>query len=108
MDLTIQDISCFGYDNGIVSATYSADVMLEWDVDDTTSFTAGLHVLTATNSIGCVQEYSFFVSEPEELICEVSTTPWIYPASSGVAEVSVTDGTPDYSYYWSGTFRING
>lgn len=101
VEIEIQHVLCYDYSNGTVSATYPDDVVLQWDVTDTTSFTAGVHSLTATNANGCVQEYSFEVTQPDDMICAVTSTPFIGDTVQGTAVVEVTGGTPDYDYEWS-------
>lgn len=101
VEIEVQDVWCYGDDNGAVSAFSLEDITFTWDVEDTTALTAGIHTLMASNALGCVQEYQFEVQQPDELICTVTTTPFIGFTVPGTAVATVTGGMPDYSFQWS-------
>jgi len=61
----------------------------------------GTYSVTATDSLGCVTTSIVTITEPDVLALTTTGTNASCGNSDGVAAVSVTGGTPSYSYLWS-------
>ncbi len=106
--LSGQDVLCAGDSNGALSLSLSGGVApftYSWSTGDTTAdlnaVPAGIYGLTLTDNLGCVFEDSLAINEPTALlITNLSSTP-DSTGSSGTISLSVSGGTPPYSYAWS-------
>ena len=97
---------CYGDNNGSIDASIiggtvspSAGYSLLWSnnatSEDITNLTAGLYVLSATDTLACESSFSFEVTEPAELeVTIVESSPFVLELSS------VTGGIPFYTYAW--------
>ena len=72
------------------------------------NLTAGHYTVVVTDSIGTTMTVEFDVDEPVALTAAI-TVPTALCPNQGSYEVSVAahDGTPDYSYNWSGATNVN-
>ncbi len=112
---TIVDVSCFGGNNGSITAnpnggtpTYS----FTWSNNASNTnalngnLTAGTYQVTATDSKNCTVTGSYTVAEPTQLVFTQPATVvniLCHGAATGSIAVSVSGGTPSYSYNWGGT-----
>lgn len=102
------DVSCHGGSNGSATVTASGIGTLTylWANGSTTStannLIAGNNNVTITDGNGCTASQSVLVSEPATLVANpVSTNASCFNGSDGTASVSVTGGTPNYTYQWA-------
>ncbi len=105
----IQQPLCYGDCNGSVevSASGYAPYTYIWNDDGTGNtredMCAGTYDVTVTDDIGCEDEISFTISQPDPLDAQFATL--VQPQCDGVglgqAELAVSGGTPSYTIYWS-------
>ncbi|MES2284807.1 MAG: PKD domain-containing protein, partial [Bacteroidota bacterium] len=62
---------------------------------------AGIYSVTVRDGNGCANTNSFTIAEPPPLILTITTVNSACNLATGSASVSVTNGTPPYSYLWS-------
>lgn len=103
-------ISCFGFDNGIASAMPSggtAPYSFIWSTGDTSStisnLAPGSYYIHVTDSNGCVDSDTLYMTEPTMLATSVSsiTGTTCISATDGSATVSSSGGTGSHVYMWS-------
>lgn len=62
---------------------------------------AGLYLVQVTNGIGCITIDTAFVTEPDPIVPNLSTTPVsCFGACNGIATVGPTGGQPPYDIVW--------
>ncbi|MBI5541212.1 MAG: PKD domain-containing protein, partial [Bacteroidia bacterium] len=98
--------SCFGGSNGTATVTMPGAVTYLWDNAITTSsvnnLNAGSHSVTVTDNNGCVSVASVTILQPSVVTSSVIGTAALCNGSSnGGADLSVSGGTPTYTYLWS-------
>ncbi|GIV32296.1 MAG: hypothetical protein KatS3mg030_598 [Saprospiraceae bacterium] len=109
LELEGHDLSCHGDLSGymvVQAAGGTGDYTYAWDNPSAQGpnpiyLPAGSYTLTLTDQNGCTAIDSVTLSEPPPLVLTVSSTPEIANQSPGTATVSVSGGTPPYSYSWS-------
>jgi len=102
-------VSCNGGNNGTASVSPSggtAGYTYLWNTTSTASsisgLTAGTYSVTVTDSKGCSVVKSTTVSQPTALSVSTSqTNVSCFGGNNGSATVSVSGGTPSYTYSWS-------
>ena len=70
ISLSVTDVSCFGYSDGNVTYSISGGIppySIDWGGFDPNNLPAGLYSVTVIDSIGCVGDATFIVSEPNSL-----------------------------------------
>lgn len=101
---TSTDATCFGLNNGQITVSANEQVNYLWSNGATTAtvtdLAPGTYNVTTTNAGGCMVTASASIASPSELQLLTSTQPSL-GANDGIALVSVTGGTPPYSYLWS-------
>ena len=106
------DVSCFGVSDGSLSLTISGGVepySITWTDNNTITTTdrnglpQGDYYYTITDSNGCTISGSVSVAQPTalEIIVDNMVNPTIVGGSDGSIEVSVSGGTPGYTYQWT-------
>ncbi|HIL66835.1 MAG TPA: hypothetical protein EYG43_02980, partial [Flavobacteriales bacterium] len=105
------NISCFGANNGSISATasggappfqYSLGGALSQTSGTFTGLTAGTYSVDVTDANGCMIFQTVVITEPPALnITATVTNVSCFGMCDGSASVSVAGGTPPYSYSWS-------
>lgn len=107
--LTPTDVSCFGENDGSISASVTggvAEYTFSWSNDDSGSMITGLdqgsYTVTVTDNNGCTTSATASIEEPEEIIVDVTTTDQtMVNTNDGTATASVSGGTSGYEYLWS-------
>ncbi|HBS86818.1 MAG: hypothetical protein A2W91_12370 [Bacteroidetes bacterium GWF2_38_335] len=108
VSLTATNISCFGQNDGSISAGLAGGtppISYLWNNAATSSSITGLepgvYTVTVTDAVDSYIA-STTISEPAEINANVSVTPPTAPGlSDGSAQVSVTGGVPAYTYLWT-------
>ena len=107
------DVSCAGVCDGTATATVTGGVgpytylwapvpVTGQGTTDVTGLCAGPHTLTVTDANGCDTQISFIINEPPALIVTpAQTNVTCGSLCDGTASVTVTGGTPDYTYLWT-------
>jgi gliding motility-associated-like protein len=107
---SITQVSCFGGNNGIATATTSSGtppVTITWGTipqqtgNQATGLTAGTYSVWATDSAGCADTVQFTVTQPSQLAVSVTTVGAICNLPNGSATATGNGGTPPYSFAWS-------
>jgi hypothetical protein len=107
-----QDVSCNGGANGLVSANANGGtgtLVYNWSnsapntATQITALTAGVYGLTVADANNCTVTSSDTVKEPAALVVSIAKTDVAcFGGSTGSLTASVTGGTPNYSYTWTG------
>lgn len=108
VSLSAQDLLCASDSSGAINLAInggSAPFTYTWSNGDTTAnlvtLPAGTFSLTLTDDLGCVFEDSTTLLEPSQLVVNnLSSTP-DSTGNSGSIAISVSGGTPPYSFVWS-------
>jgi len=104
------NVSCNGYGNGITAVSVSGSnspYTYTWSPTGGNSpvavgQAAGAYTCYITDSKGCTTNKNFIVTQPPALVGSSSfTNVACNGAATGAASVSVSGGTPGYSYTWS-------
>ncbi|MFN8397341.1 MAG: T9SS type A sorting domain-containing protein [Bacteroidia bacterium] len=103
------DPTCFGDSTGTidVSATSTNGISTyAWSGGGSgstlTNLPAGTYTVTITDSAGCTQNGSYTLSSTTQIVAPGVTTSVVCPgAGTGAVDLSVTGGTPGYTYVWS-------
>ncbi|HEY4798115.1 MAG TPA: SprB repeat-containing protein, partial [Bacteroidia bacterium] len=102
------NVSCSGGNNGSSTVSVSGGTLAYsylWNNGQTTSSATGLsagnYSVTVTDSKGCTTAQSFVISEPSPLLSNASQTNICSGAINGGASVTVSGGSPAYTYLWS-------
>ncbi len=106
----IRDVTCNGADNGALFVTVSGGVEpydYLWSNGITTEdlpccITAGCYTVTVTDANNCQTTGSWCITEPPAITLTGTPTPVLcYGDANGSVDITVTGGTPDYTYEWS-------
>ncbi len=106
---TLIHVSCVGGLGGRIDVTVSGGSLpytYSWSNNDTTAdlvnVGSGQYILTVTDSSGCVANYSGQIQAPGPIFVSDSITDASCPSGSdGKVDLTVSGGTPPYSYHWS-------
>jgi hypothetical protein len=112
--LTVDSVSCFGGTDGRASAVASGGngqpYGYLWSNGQTqanaTGFAAGPVTLTLTDNRGCRRVFNTTIPQPEQI--QITTPigglapPKCFGGNDGQITLSVSKGTPGYTYSWSG------
>ncbi|MBI3509535.1 MAG: gliding motility-associated C-terminal domain-containing protein [Bacteroidetes bacterium] len=103
-------LSCFGNCNGVASVNASGGTpgyTYSWAPGGQTTSTAtalcsGTYTVTVTDIAGCVQTGNTTVTQPPQLLANVSSTPTTCGNNcDGTASANPVGGTTPYSYLWA-------
>jgi PKD repeat protein len=109
-DFNGEDVSCFGANNGIATATPAggtAPYTYIWSNGQTgavaSNLFAGTYIVTATDANGCSATDTVLVVDPAQLTAVISNTSTVSCAgqANGSATVNVTGGVAPYIYSWT-------
>ena len=112
MSETHVDVLCFGDTNGSIDLTVSggsSPYTYDWDNDgtgdnddteDLSSLGAGMYNVTVTDASSCQAILSVSVSEPSQIALSAAVTNEIAGQNDGAINLTVTGGTPPYTYDW--------
>jgi hypothetical protein len=110
---TVTNVDCFGNSTGAIDLTVTggtAQYTYMWMpggaiTQDLTNRTAGTYTVTITDANGCTAVLSRTITEPPALDVQFTTEPVTACAggSDGSIDLTVTGGTPGYTYTWSGS-----
>ena len=100
---------CFGDNNGTATVTSTggtAPYTYNWSTGGTaateTGLGAGSYGVIVTDSLGCTDTLSVVVTQPNPLIITASSVnPTLCAGINGSIDLTVTDGTPGYTYSWN-------
>lgn len=103
------NVSCYGGSNGIADLTVSGGIVTYsylWNtgqsIQDLTNISAGNYTVTITDANNCTTTSSVTISQPDTLFATYSSNNVnCYGGSSGSINITVSGGTPIYSYTWS-------
>ena len=106
----ITNVSCHGLSDGAISLTVSGGTpgyTYSWDnglppAQNQTGLGAGTYFVTVTDANGCeVVEGPINITEPDEIILSSSVTNASDAGDDGAIDLSVSGGTPGYTYNWN-------
>lgn len=109
-DYNGQNISCFGASDGSADVTASGGTppySYSWSPSGSTTATAasldtGYHVISVTDTMGCLVKDSVLISQPDTLVATASVTDVLcFGFSTGAIDLSVTGGTTPYTFAWN-------
>lgn len=113
VDMEVQGISCFGAEDGEVSATFGGAANYDWtgpdgfaasgaELDSLMGLSPGIYAVLVTASDGCVGAGSIEVESPDPLVVDVFLDPPGCPGlSDGVVGTVAFGGTPQYTTIWT-------
>lgn len=105
--------TCNGLSNGRVGVDVAGGTIpydYRWSTGSTaenlTDIPAGTYFLTVTDDNDCETDARFVVTEPDEIDVELLDVRDVLcnGAAEGEADVAVSGGTPNYSFFWSNGF----
>lgn len=112
--LTKTDITCFGLNDGQISATVAGGTpgySYEWQLNtvtqpqhitpDVNSLLPGAYVLIVTDDNGCTDNVSIVIDEPNPILLDSTVSTASCGSPNGSANVLVVGGTPGYTYQWN-------
>lgn len=103
----IEDISCYGENDGSISASVTPNLNMpidyDWSNNENTStieqLGEGVYTVTVTDDNGCYGSTSFTVTEPPVMEVELNITQ-ASGTSLATGEVTISGGTPEYDILW--------
>ncbi len=115
------DVSCYPTDgisnNGSINLTVSGGVggfTYNWQAisgsgvnataEDQANLTAGIYAVYVTDNNNCEVSDTFYINQPDQIIFgqSIVTDESIPPGNDGEIDLTVTGGTPAYTYAWTG------
>ncbi|HPF51382.1 MAG TPA: Ig-like domain-containing protein, partial [Draconibacterium sp.] len=105
------NVLCYGDSTGAIDLTVSGGIKpysYLWGpggetTQDLADLPAGTYSIVITDSIGCTWDSPFVITEPTEIqiTLDAITDVLVNGTSTGSIEVSVSGGTPGYTYEWT-------
>ena len=107
LNVTTQDISCFGFNDGSASAQSSGGVnpyTYDWSSSSNSSLSPGNYFVISQDNLGCTSDTVYFdIFEPTSLSSTTNSTDVLCNGdNTGTASVIASGGVSPYSYDWSG------
>jgi gliding motility-associated-like protein len=106
----ISHVTCFGADDGTAMTgmsggappyTYSWNCLPQQNTQTASGLGPGSYIVTVTDAAGCSSSASAVITEPAQLSEVVAVTNTSCFAVNGEVNITVSGGTPPYSYQWS-------
>ena len=107
---TKTDVSCFGGLNGSINVTVSggtAPYTFIWSdgpvtTEDRTGLGSGSYTVTVRDTRGCQTIATVSITQPTELLLSTAQVNLLcFGVNTGSIDLTVTGGTPGYTYVWS-------
>ncbi len=106
---TVENVTCFGASDGSVDLTVTGGVApytFAWDnnnsSEDINGLPGGTYNVTVTDANGCTVSDSYTVLEPTLLTATLSSTDVVcFGGNDGEIDLTVSGGTPQYTFNWS-------
>lgn len=107
---TINNISCNDINDGSISVSPTGGtgaLTLAWNTGSSetsiSDLVPGLYSVEITDELGCNEEFEFVITEPEEIVLDITSTiaPQCPGDSTGMIDITATGGTGTLSYLWS-------
>lgn len=115
--VSISHVSCFAGSNGSADITASGGnppYLYSWtstgsynsSQEDPVGMNADTYSLVVTDANGCVQSFPniVLITQPDDItaVLNGSTDVTCFGGTDGTAQITVSNGTPGYSYVWTG------
>lgn len=111
-DATVISLTCPDSQDGSIAVTPGggiADYEVEWNGPDgytseafeIDGLSAGNYEMTLTDAAGTTLNETFVVTQPDPFVVTSDVTDEIDSNTNGAIDVTITGGTPPYSYEWS-------
>jgi len=110
---SVTAVGCFGASTGSIDLTVSGGTSpynYLWsnaaNMEDVSTLTAGFYTVTVTDAKGCTATLNNVVTQPQKLavtgaITDATCTPTMRNANGSIT-LTVTEGTTNYAYSWTG------
>ena len=106
---TTGNVSCFGGSNGNIDLSVSGGspgYTYLWSngatTQDLTGLTVGTYTVTVTDTKGCTKVFTATITQPTPIVLSVNITNVLcFGGNNGAIDLTVTGGTPAYTYLWS-------
>lgn len=112
-NMNVTDASCNGDSDGEIDMTVSngtAPYTYNWSTgattEDVNGLAAGNYTVVVTDANGCAENFNATVGEPNTLSGSATSTP-IATGNDGAVNLTVTGGTPPYTFDWDSGFSSN-
>ncbi|MBO9699087.1 MAG: gliding motility-associated C-terminal domain-containing protein [Sporocytophaga sp.] len=105
-----ENVSCSGGTDGTASVTVSGGIpgyLYSWNstpvqtTPKATGLPAGNYTVKITDAAGCSSNSTVSISQPAPLSANVISTDALCNSNDGSATVTISGGTPSYSYNWN-------
>ncbi|MBK8556398.1 MAG: SprB repeat-containing protein [Lewinellaceae bacterium] len=108
----VTNVNCYGGSNGSIDLSVAGGTpgyTYAWSNgftgQDPSGLAAGTYTVTVTDSHGCTKVTSAVVGQPTDIVLtKVVTDANCYGSADGSINLSVSGGTPGYTYLWSNGF----
>lgn len=106
----ITHVSCYNGSDGSVDLTVSGGISpytYSWNnglynTEDVSGLTAGQYVVAVTDSHDCIYHDTLVILQPTAIQTQISVRPVrCFQGSDGVVNLTVTGGSPPYTYHWN-------
>lgn len=109
LDLNVNDVTCPGAEDGVIMSSVEGGegvISYAWSTGDTTATLTGLapgtYSLTITDEVGCTDEATATVTQPDDLVISLTgTDPTCAGDSTGAIATQLSGGTPPYAVSWN-------
>lgn len=110
----VQNVSCFTGNNGSIDVSVwggTPPYAYSWSntatTQDISGLTASAYNLTITDTKGCTKDNSYNITQPTQVTSVMSSTDVnCFGGATGSVSVSVSGGTPGYSYSWQNSTTL--
>lgn len=103
------DASCFGFSDGVIEPEIEGGLepyTYQWSNNATTrnlnGIPAGNYTITITDAFGTTATETFIIAQPTQIVINATVIPESTSGGDGAITLSISGGTPGYSYIWSG------